>query len=215
MESISLNTAQEVDQVRTIQGYYKWHAKIYAATRWTFLFGRKRLIKALKIPVSSKKTIVEVGCGTGHNLVYLAKNYPVLQLTGVDISTDMLEVATQKLKPFQHRIKLLERPYSPGNWILPAKPDIVLFSYCLTMINPGWEDALQRASDDLSEGDHIAMVDFYNTPSKLFRKWMGFNHVRMDEHLLESLNKQFKPVHLEIHQAYGGLWTYLIFVGRK
>ena len=132
-----MNTTSGTKQVSTIRSYYRWHAKIYEATRWSFLFGRRQVIKALKLPYSSDKTIVEVGCGTGHNLYYLARQFPKLRLLGVDISPDMLQVATKKLKRFSPRVSFMEKPYAPGDWALPEKPDIVLFSYCLTMINPG------------------------------------------------------------------------------
>jgi S-adenosylmethionine-diacylgycerolhomoserine-N-methlytransferase len=215
MDSITLNSKSDNTQVETIRNYYRLQARIYQATRWSFLFGRKQMITALKLPWTSEKTIVEVGCGTGHNLYTLAKNYKNLQLIGIDISTDMLSVAAKKLQRFAKRVVFLEKPYAPGHWNLPAKPDIILFSYCLTMINPGWEAALQRASEDLSEGGAIAVVDFYGSRFGFFRRWMGFNHVRMEQHLLPVLEKLFKTVHLEVHQAYGGLWTYFLFVGEK
>jgi S-adenosylmethionine-diacylgycerolhomoserine-N-methlytransferase len=215
METLQLKRGMENTQVSTIRNYYQLHAKLYQATRWTFLFGRKRMIDALQLPPASDKTILEVGCGTGHNLKGLAKQYPNLQLIGLDISPDMLQVAAKKLMRFSRRILFLEKPYAPGAWQLPSKPDVVLFSYCLTMINPGWEAALQRAQDDLEEGGHIAVVDFHDSPYRFFHRWMGFNHVRMDNHLLPMLKKHFDPTHLEVHQAYGGLWSYLLFVGKK
>ncbi len=211
----ALNTELETAQVKTIRNYYQLHAKVYQATRWTFLFGRKRIINALKLHTLSEKTVLEVGCGTGHNLSTLANYYPNLHLIGVDISTDMLRVASKRLERYSRRILFLEKPYAPGDWKLPAKPDVVLFSYCLTMINPGWEDALQRASDDLGEGGLIAVVDFHDTPFGIFRRWMGVNHVRMEKHLLPALEARFTTVHKEIRKAYGGLWSYMLFVGRK
>jgi S-adenosylmethionine-diacylgycerolhomoserine-N-methlytransferase len=44
---------------------------------------------------------------------------------------------------------------------------------------------------------------------------MGYNHVRMEEHLLPVLQDKFQTIQLEIHQAYGGLWTYFVYVGKK
>lgn len=179
------------------------------------MLGRKALISALQIPWSSDKTILEVGCGAGHNLYYLAKSHRNLRLWGLDISPGLLSIAAQKLKQFFKRVLFFQKPYTSGSWELPSKPDVILFSYCLTMINPGWESAIQRAADDLKEGGSIAVVDFFGSPSGIFRRWMGFNHVRMDQHLLPVLEKLFKTVHLEVHQAYGGLWTYFLFVGTK
>ncbi|MBC7774957.1 MAG: class I SAM-dependent methyltransferase [Phycisphaerae bacterium] len=213
MEIAKLNN--ESTQVKTIRSYYKLHAKLYQATRWSFLFGRNQIIRALNLPKQSDQTILEVGCGTGHNLSTLANQYPNLHLMGVDISPDMLKVASNRLQRHSRRLLFLEKPYAPGDWKLPAKPDVVLFSYCLTMINPGWEDALQRAYDDLDEDGTIAVVDFHGSPFRIFLRWMDVHHVRMDKHLLPALEARFTAVHTEVRRAYGGLWSYFLFVGRK
>ncbi|HAD12790.1 MAG TPA: hypothetical protein DCF33_10170 [Saprospirales bacterium] len=44
---------------------------------------------------------------------------------------------------------------------------------------------------------------------------MGFNHVRMEEHLLPVLQQNFQLERLDILKAYGGLWTFFLFIGRK
>src|SRR5215212_8577866 len=100
METSYSNQEDESNQLDTIRNFYRWQAKIYQATRWLFLFGRKRIVEALQLPLWSDKTVVEVGCGTGHNLYYLANKYRNIKLIGVDISPHMLSVATQKLKRF-------------------------------------------------------------------------------------------------------------------
>lgn len=215
MNTIELKQEAGNVQVHNIRNYYQLHARFYQATRWSFLFGRKHLIKMLNIPNLAHKTIVEAGCGTGHNLSTIARRYPHCRLVGIDISPEMLGVAARRLKHFSRRVFFLEKPYSPGQWELPVKPDVILFSYCLTMINPGWESALQRASDDLCPGDTIAVVDFHGSPFRWFRRWMGMNHVRMEEHLLPVLSQQFTPLQWEIRKAYGGLWSYFLFVGKK
>jgi len=205
----------ESPQVEKIRNYYQVHANLYQATRWSFLFGRKSILRLLNLTMLSEKTVLEVGCGTGFNLSRLAKFHLNIRLIGIDISPEMLRIASKRLESHSRRVLFLERSYEPGTWKLPVKPDIILFSYCLTMINPGWEDALQRAYEDLEEGGMIAVVDFHDSPYGSFQRWMGFNHVRMDNHLLPVLKKHFTPLQLEIHQAYGGLWSYFLFVGRK
>jgi S-adenosylmethionine-diacylgycerolhomoserine-N-methlytransferase len=205
----------ESAQVAKIRNYYQMHASLYQATRWSFLFGRKSLLRLLNLPMLCDKTVLEVGCGTGFNLSRLAKFHLNLRLIGIDISPEMLRIASKRLESHSRRVLFLERSYEPGNWKLPAKPDVILFSYCLTMINPGWEEMLQRAYDDLEEGGLIAVVDFHDSPYRSFQRWMGYNHVRMDNHLLPVLKKHFTSMQLEVHQSYGGLWSYFLFVGRK
>lgn len=93
--------------------------------------------------------------------------------------------------------------------------DVVLFSYALTMFNPGWKEAILCAKEDLSDKGRIAVVDFHVSPQSWFRHWMRFNHVRMEGHLLPFLQQQFSTEYLSIRSAYFGLWQYVIFIGKK
>jgi S-adenosylmethionine-diacylgycerolhomoserine-N-methlytransferase len=83
------------------------------------------------------------------------------------------------------------------------------------MFNPGWEKAIECAHMDLRPGGIIAVVDFHDTPFPQFRRWMRFNHVRMNGHLLPTLMTGFKRRLTEIRRAYSGWWTYLLFIGEK
>lgn len=216
MESTGLNTEAADRQVKAIQRFYRLHARLYQSTRWSFLFGRKRLINALHLPPSSEGTVLEVGCGTGHNLFRLAKRHPDLRLIGVDVSPDMLRIARQKLQRFSRRVLFIEKPYAPGPFaLLSPPPDAILFSYCLTMFNPGWEGAIERAAGELAPGGLMAAVDFHGTPFARFRRWMTGNQVRMDGHLLPAFENRFTTVYKEVRKAYGGLWTYFLFIGKK
>ena len=53
-------------------------------------FSRARLVKAIK-SIENKKTVLEIGCGAGFALNFLADNLPDLSLSGVDISTIAIE----------------------------------------------------------------------------------------------------------------------------
>ena len=200
--------------IQSLQFYYRFHSVIYDITRWTFLFGRKRIITKYLDNTNENGRILEVGCGTGINLHYLHKKYPEAKLTGVDISEAMLRKAHKKNRRFGQPAQLMENYYQAN--LFPSRHfNIVLFSYSLSMMNPGWYESLQHAHKHLAEGGKIAVVDFMRTSHPAFKKWMGINHVRMDDHLLPVLNKFFEPVHCDVKKAYGGWWEYLIYVGRK
>ncbi len=199
-----------------LRHYYAWHVLIYDLTRWTFRFGRREILRRLGIEPNTSKTLLEAGCGTGFNLRRLSKQYPKLNLIGVDISPDMLKRAEKTLDhPGEQTFHFIESPYAPGAFEPPLQPDMVLFSYALTMFNPGWEQALEKAKNDLPVGGLIAVVDFNDTPRSWFRRWMGHNHVRMENHLLPVLSADFSPVYQSVRKAYGGLWSYFLFVGEK
>ena len=70
---------------------YRYQRHIYDLTRKYYLLGRDRLIAGLDVPPGG--TVLEVGCGTGRNLVLAARRYPAARLFGLDISAAMLDTA--------------------------------------------------------------------------------------------------------------------------
>ncbi len=196
-----------------IERYYRLHSRIYDATRWSFLFGRTAILDDLALETTPAR-ILEVGCGTGKNLAALAERFPQAAITGVDLSGTMLALARRKVERFGNRVRLEHRAYA-ASASEPATFDLVLFSYALSMFNPGYEAAIEAAHGDLAAGGHIAVVDFHDTPLPAFAAWMQVNHVRMEGHLRPKLRSLFTPVTDRLHGAYGGVWQYLLFVGRK
>jgi S-adenosylmethionine-diacylgycerolhomoserine-N-methlytransferase len=145
--------------------------------------------------------------------VQLGRQFPEARLWGLDLSGDMLAVARKKLQILAPRLTLIQAAYDHP---VEEKPffDLVVFSYALSMFNPGWEQALSTASRDLAPGGAIAVVDFHDSGFPLFKRWMGLNHVRLDGHLLPGLKSRF-PIHeATVRPAYGGVWSYFRFMGR-
>ena len=212
-----LHTLTLSPQTETMRGYYRWHAAIYDATRWTFLLGRNEILRRLPISDPDRQVLLEVGCGTGRNLRRLAHWHPQLRLIGADVSPDMLALASKATADYAQRVLLLEQPYgAETGFPLTQIPDFVLFSYALTMFNPGWEAAIEQAWQDLPVGGRLAVVDFHRTPSASFRWWMSKNHVRMDGHLLPFLKKKFDTEFEAVRPAWmAGLWQYFLWVGVK
>ncbi|MEZ4680320.1 MAG: class I SAM-dependent methyltransferase [Caldilineaceae bacterium] len=198
---------------QTLTRYYQFHAKIYDATRWSFLFGRAALIDALRSRCRARR-ILEVGCGTGRNLCALTQAFPEAEITGIDLSPDMLAIAKKNLAPFQDRVQLRCEAYGSASVQVP-RYDLILFSYALSMFNPGWEAAIADAHADLFPGGTMAVADFHLTTIPPFARWMATNHVRMNGHLLPKLRSHFSPAACDISPAYGGLWHYFLFIGRK
>lgn len=195
-----------------LAAYYRFHSKIYDATRWSFLFGRGGLIsRVANLPDPKPRRILEIGCGTGKNLVALRRRLPDAHLTGLDLSSQMLDVARRKVGGEADKVSLLCKAYEAA--LEPRSFDLIVASYTLTMINPGFEGVIAAAAEDLADGGRIAVVDFHASPVKLFEKWMGVNHVRMDGQLQPVLKQHFNPEYCRVRRAYAGLWKWITFVG--
>ena len=138
----SADAVQE-ERRRAITRYYRLHARIYDLTRWTFLWGREALVREIAASCTPTR-ILEVGCGTGKNLVQLGRAFPRARLWGLDLSGDMLAMARKKLQDLAPRLTLIQAAYDRP--VGEAHPfDLVVFSYALSMFNPGWEEALTAA----------------------------------------------------------------------
>jgi S-adenosylmethionine-diacylgycerolhomoserine-N-methlytransferase len=145
----------------------------------------------------------------------MAVLFPRVQLLGIDLSGAMLERARRNLEGRLDQVDLCLGSYPGESDEFEWGVDAVVFSYALSMFNPGWEGALEAAAGELGEGGIVAVVDFHDTPWGGFRRWMGVNHVRMEGHLLARLRSDFDPIWEEERRAFGGLWRYFLFIGRR
>ena len=139
---------------------YAWQRHIYDATRKYFLFGRDQLIATLDVPGGG--TVLEVGCGTGRNLIQVAWRYPTARLFGLDISEAMLTTARANINRagLGDRIMLQQADatrFDAEALFGHASFDRVFFSYTLSMI-PNWKAALQQGVNVTAGSAHI--VDF-------------------------------------------------------
>ena len=139
---------------------YAWQRHIYDVTRKFFLFGRDRLIATLDVPEGG--TVLEVGCGTGRNLIQAARRYPTAQLYGLDISEAMLETARKSIgrAGLSDRITLKQADatnFDAQTLFGQGQFDRVFFSYTLSMI-PDWKAALAQGVKAAKGSAHL--VDF-------------------------------------------------------
>ena len=193
MTAVSMDKDGTGDHARLMDDVYRYQRYIYDLTRKYYLFGRDRLIRQLALQPGAR--IVEVGCGTGRNLVRIGRLYPGTKLFGLDASAEMLKTATQALS----RSGLSDRAVlahgyaenlTPSLFGETAAFDVVIFPYCLSMI-PDWEAALRAAGNALSPKGSIRIVDFGDltglgpTAERALRAWLGLFHVSPREELLQ------------------------------
>lgn len=206
-------TPAEYELELPVERYYRFQSTIYDATRWLFLFGRTEILNRLAAMCSPER-ILEVGCGTGRNLVELGRIFPRAHVTGVNVSSSMLDLARKKTAQLGERVELLRRRYDRPVNDAPSY-DVVLFSYSLSMFNPGFETAVEASCCDLRSGGYAALVDFHDSAWPWFLHWMRLNHVRTDGQLQPLFQRRFATIYDELCPAYGATWRYLLFLGQK
>jgi len=150
------------DAARHMDGIYKYQRYIYNATRKFYLLGRDRLIDALQPEDGS--TVVEVGCGTGRNLIQAARRYPNARFVGFDISRAMLETARTSIARagLSNRIDVYQADataFDLSDVCGEAKAGRVFISYTLSMIPP-WRQVLPQALQAVGPGSRLCILDF-------------------------------------------------------
>lgn len=136
---------------------YRHQRWIYDATRAYYLLGRDRLIDGLQPPPGGR--VLEIACGTGRNLKRVADRYPDRQLSGLDISEQMLRSARSKLGPRAQLAQADACDFDAKALFGTAQFDRILLSYSLSMI-PDWPRALEVALDHLAPDGSLHLVDF-------------------------------------------------------
>ena len=168
MTAETVDAGGTADTVQRMDRMYGPQRHIYDLTRKYYLLGRDRLIAEMALQPGQR--LLEVGCGTGRNLVLLARAYPRAELAGIDASTAMLDTARARLGGRVMLAHALAEDFDAGE-----RPyDAIVFSYALSMI-PSWRQAIDRALTNLSPGGQIHVVDFYDQADlpAWFRRALG------------------------------------------
>ncbi|WP_293880123.1 class I SAM-dependent methyltransferase [Sphingomonas sp.] len=139
---------------------YARQRHFYDLSRKYYLLGRDRLIAQLDVPLGG--SVLEIGCGTGRNLIAVARRYPEARLFGLDISEAMLETARANVARAGLGARIVLKQADATNFdaaILfgQAQFDCVFFSYTLSMI-PDWKAALAQGA--AAAGGTLTLVDF-------------------------------------------------------
>jgi S-adenosylmethionine-diacylgycerolhomoserine-N-methlytransferase len=162
---------------------YRHQRHIYDLTRKYYLLGRDETIRGLTM--TSRQSLLEVGCGTGRNLALAAKLYPGIRQFGLDISAEMLASAEKTLTIEGMPAPVLKLAdasrFTPAEFGV-AGFDRILISYALSMI-PDWERTIEQCVLALKPGGSLHVVDFGQQEGlpapfrALLFAWLGRFHV--------------------------------------
>lgn len=155
-------THASADAGRLMDAIYARQRHVYDVTRKFYLLGRDGLIADLEPP--SGGSVLEIACGTGRNLVAIARRYPDARCHGLDISRAMLATAQRSVAGagLASRIALAEADasrFDPAALFGRDSFDRVVISYALSMI-PRWRETLHQAAGLLAPGGSLHLVDF-------------------------------------------------------
>jgi S-adenosylmethionine-diacylgycerolhomoserine-N-methlytransferase len=174
------NAAWPADATSRMNRMYRWQRHIYDSTRRFYLLGRDQLIAGLN--PRSGETVLEVGCGTGRNLVQAATRFPGARFFGLDVSTEMLTSAIGAIDRagLTGAVRVAHgdaTAFKPQPLFGEAAFDHIMISYSLSMI-PNFGAVLERAAAALQPGGRLHIVDFGDQRGlprfarTLLRRWL-------------------------------------------
>jgi S-adenosylmethionine-diacylgycerolhomoserine-N-methlytransferase len=193
---------------------YRWQRHIYDLTRLPYLLGRDKLISELSPPRGAH--VLEIGCGTGRNLIHIARTYPGVECFGIDVSSVMLDTARRSIRGagLEGRIRLAQADAvtaDPAQLFGRASFDRVMISYALSMIPP-WRQALAHSASLLGPQGSLCLVDFGDQAglpawfrAMLFR-WLAWFHVSARTDLKRELERlaDMADLGLQVRDLYRG-----------
>lgn len=204
----------------TMDGVYRYQRHIYDFTRKYYLFGRDTLLNRLDIPDGAR--VLEVGCGTGRNIIRTARKNPQALFYGYDISQAMLETATASAS----RSGLADRTFLTTGDAEGFDActgfgldgfDRVFMSYTLSMI-PDWERAFENAVSQLGGNGSLHIVDFgtmHRWPvvvRRLMLAWLARFHVQPRPKLADTARMlaDRHDLAINVEQLGGGYATLMV-----
>lgn len=142
--------------------HYQYQRFVYDLTRKYFLLGRSHLVDNLKPEPDDR--VLELGCGTGRNLINVAKRYNGVALFGIDISHLMLQTARSSINrnQFTDRIRLAPCDatlFSGHDTFAISQFNRIFISFALSMIDD-WENVVNVGVQHLAIGGQLHIVDF-------------------------------------------------------
>jgi S-adenosylmethionine-diacylgycerolhomoserine-N-methlytransferase len=170
---MSDSTFEKMDRMYGLQRHF------YDFTRKYYLLGRDQLLRAMNVKAGD--TVLEVGCGTGRNLVILAKRHPDARFFGLDASEAMLEMAdakidTARLRNITLANELADNFYYVNTFEMMDRFDKIFFSYSISMI-PTWRESIDNALNNLKVGGELWML----------QNWLKAFHVQFWNDLIPYL----------------------------
>jgi len=195
-QDIGADPSWPVEATRRMNRMYRRQRHIYDGTRRYYLLGREQMISRLRPETGT--SVLEIGCGTGRNLVLAARLYPDARFFGIDVSTEMLTTAIAAISRagLNSRVRVAHgdgTAFDPNRLFGIPQFDHVMISYSLSMI-PDWRRVLGAAVVHLKPGSRLHVVDFGRQQRwpgiarTLLRRWLAMFDVTPRDDLEQVLS---------------------------
>ncbi|MPZ58248.1 MAG: methyltransferase domain-containing protein [Rhizobiales bacterium] len=183
------------DTTALMNRIYRHQRLIYDPTRKYFLLGRDRLID--RLAADDGHRVLEIGCGTGRNLIAAARRYPRARFYGLDVSTEMLTSAIDAIARagLSARVRVTHADgsgFNAAELFGTARFDRIFISYSLSMM-PHWPAVIAHAAALLTPGGELHIVDFGRQEHlprwfrRMLRHWLSLFAVRPRDSLEPAL----------------------------
>jgi S-adenosylmethionine-diacylgycerolhomoserine-N-methlytransferase len=217
-EAMSPEEAGHADRMDRM---YRYQRHIYDLTRKYYLLGRDCTITGLQIPTDG--LFLEVGCGTGRNLLLAHRLYPSARLYGLDISAEMLATTRanfrgKAVKPYlvvEDAAKFTAQEFGVAGF------DRIMISYALSMI-PDWQGAIDAALAALAPNGSLHIVDFGQQEhlpgwfGTALKSWLTRFHVTPRADLRDALEARLQSADADmLFETIGGGYAWRAIICRK
>lgn len=193
---IGAGSSWPIEATRRMNRMYRRQRHIYDGTRRYYLLGRDQMISGLHPDAAAN--VLEIGCGTGRNLVLAARLHGDARFFGVDVSTEMLTTAISAISRagLTGRVRVAHGDatgFDPTRVFGIPQFDHVMISYSLSMI-PDWRRVLRNATTHLKPRGRLHVVDFGRQEQlpaiarTLLRRWLAIFDVTPRDDLEQELS---------------------------
>jgi S-adenosylmethionine-diacylgycerolhomoserine-N-methlytransferase len=199
---------------------YRHQRHVYNFTRKYFLLGRDRMIAEIDAPDGAR--VLEIGCGTGRNLIMVARKYRGARCFGIDVSTEMLNSARRAISRagLKSRVQLAHADatqFEPGLLFGVNQFDRIFISYSLSMI-PQWQSVAGAAIAHLAPDGELRIIDFGAQERlpvafrRLLWRWLSAFHVAPRDDLETTLRAgaAASGATMTFARPYGGYAQYAV-----
>lgn len=116
--------------------------------------------------------VVEIGCGTGANFLYLEKAVEGQgRIIGVDQSSEMLREAEERVREQGWKnVTLVNCDASSFNF--PRDVEGILSTLAITLV-PEFDRVISNAAEALAPGRHFVIMDFKMPSDRLAKNWVA------------------------------------------